>query len=212
MDQSFTFKHPFTCMLAGPSGSGKTTAIHKILKSNHQMIYPNVTQILYCYSRYQPFFDQIKNDVPNIVFNEGLPDIDELDPSNNNLIILDDLMQQVDQSILHLFTVDSHHKNISVFFLTQNLFSTNKHNRTISLNCHYLFLFNNPRDRSQISYLARQMFPTQSKFLIEVYEYVTSKEYGYLFLDFKQSTPNDNRVQTGIFPNEQRMIFQAKKY
>lgn len=212
MEKSFAFKHPFTCMLAGPSGSGKTTLIHKILKYNHQLIYPNVNQILYCYSRYQPFFDKIKHDVPNIVFHEGLPDIDELDSSNNNLIILDDLMQQVDQSILHLFTVDSHHKNISVFFLTQNLFSSNKHNRTISLNSHYLFLFNNPRDRSQINYLARQMFPTKSKFLIEVYEYVTSKEYGYLFLDFKQSTPNDNRVQTGIFPDEQRMIFQAKKY
>ncbi len=39
---------------------------------------------------------------------------------------------------------------------------------------------NNPRDKLQIEVLARQMFPNNSKYLIEAYEdAVRSSEYGY---------------------------------
>ena len=201
------FFHPFTCMLAGPSGSGKTELLFKILASN--LLKPVPDKILYCYSRWQ---DRFINH-PNIIFNEGLPDIDSFDTTEVNLIILDDLMSCVekDKSILHLFTVDSHHKNISVFFLTQNLFSQGKFSRTISLNCHYMILLNNPRDKSQINYLSRQMFPHKSNFLVECYNDATSHEYGYLFLDFKQQTDNNMRVQSGILPTETRIVYQLKK-
>ena len=62
--------------------------------------------------------------ISNIEFNDRLPDIDNFNSDNVNMIILDDLMQECgkDPSILNIFTVDSHHKNISVFFITQNLF------------------------------------------------------------------------------------------
>ena len=55
-----------------------------------------------------------------------------------------------DTSIYDIFTVDSHHKNISVFFLTQNLFPKEKNARTISLNCNYIITTCNPRDRAQL--------------------------------------------------------------
>lgn len=112
--------------------------------------------------------------------------MDEFDSSKNNIVIINDLMMQSEQdkSILNLFTVDSHHQNISVFFLSQNLLSQGKYMRTISLNCHYIILMNNPRDRSQINFLARQIFPTHSKFLVESYIDATSTQFGYLFLDF----------------------------
>ena len=57
--------------------------------------------------------------------------------------------------------------NVSVVYLTQNVFDKNKYARTISLNAHYLVLFKNPRDASQF---ARQMYPNASKFAIEVYK------------------------------------------
>jgi uridine kinase len=198
-------------MVAGPSGSGKTVFMQKILQDISLMINPNIDRIVYAYTREQPIFDEMRKSIPIIEFVEGLPDIDDFDRNLNNLLILDDLMQSVDKSIQNLFTIDSHHKNISVFFLTQNLFSQGKFSRTISLNCQYIVLMNNPRDRSQIHFLARQMFPTNSKFLIEVYEYVTLKQsHGYVFLDLKQNTPNDLRVQTGILKGELRIIFKPK--
>ena len=211
---SHTFKHPFICMLAGPSQSGKSTLLTKILEYNQQLITPSPTRIVYCYARWSDGFNKLKEIFTEVEFNEGLPDIDQFSINQNNLLILDDLMHQAekDKSILELFTTDSHHANISVFLITQNLFSQGKFSRTISLNCQYLFILNNPRDKAQIYNLARQMFPTNPLFLIECYEDATSKEYGYLFLDLTQSTNNKYRVQSGITPYETRIIYEPKKF
>jgi hypothetical protein len=47
-----------------------------------------------------------------------------------------------------LFTKKSHHRNISVMYIEQNLFHKGKNHRTISLNAHYMVLFKNPRDEA----------------------------------------------------------------
>ena len=58
--------------------------------------------------------------------------MEEFDGSRPTLLIIDDLMDQVDQSVANLFTKGSHHRNVSVVFLVQNLFHKNKHISTIS--------------------------------------------------------------------------------
>ena len=207
------FLHPFTCLIAGPTQSGKTTLLKKILENNQTYIDPPPTRVVYCYSRWQESFDVLKLTISNIEFYLGIIDVDELSKEQNNLIILDDLMTECtkDSAILNLFTIDSHHKNISVILISQNLFSQGKYSRTISLNCQYLVILNNPRDKSQIFYLARQMYPTNPNFLIECYNDATeNKEYGYLFIDLKQSTPKDYRIQTGITLDDQRIIYKQK--
>lgn len=144
----------------------------------------------------------------------GLPDIDELNISEPNLIILDDLMTECskDNSIKDLFTIDSNHKNVSVFLLTQNLFLSGKHTRTISLNCNYIIVLNNPRDRSQFSFLSRQMFPNNTKFLNECfYDAVENKNYGYLLLDFTQSINKIFRIQTDICFETLKRVFYTPK-
>jgi hypothetical protein len=207
------FKHPFTCMLAGPTMSGKTTILTKILANRSTLIDKNINRIIYCYARWQGSYDKMKLENPIIEFVEGLPEIDLIDGEQNNLMILDDLMDQCekDKSILNLFTTDSHQKSISVFLITQNLFSQGKFSRTIGLNCHYLFLLNNPRDQSQIYFLSRQMYPQNSKFLVECYaDAVENQKFGYLFIDLKQSTKKNHRVQAGVLPGEERIIYQTK--
>ena len=70
---------------------------------------------------------------------------------------------------------------------------------------------NNPRDRLQISSLARQMFPKKTHFFIEAYQDATSLyKFGYLFIDLTQATDQLNRVQTGILKHQQRFIYRAK--
>jgi hypothetical protein len=70
---------------------------------------------------------------------------------------------------------------------------------------------NNPRDRLQIQCLAKQMFPNNSKFLIEAYQDATlNNKYGYIFLDLTQSTGQGDRVQTGILKHQQRLIYRQK--
>ena len=89
------------------------------------------------------------------------------------LLILDDLMAEADDSIANVFTKISHHRNVSVIFLTQNLFHKNKHMRTISLNAHYLVLFKNPRDVEQFATLARQMYAKNWQFAVEAFRDAT---------------------------------------
>ena len=65
-------------------------------------------------------------------------------------------------------------------------------------------------DRAQLYHLARQMYPNNSKFLLEGFEDSMEKPFGYTVLDLTQSTPSQIRVQTGICPDEERITFQEK--
>jgi len=53
--------------------------------------------------------------------------------------------------------VDWFTRKSSVVYVVQNLFDRDKYHKTISLNVHYPVLFNNPRDKSQIEVLSRQL-------------------------------------------------------
>ena len=129
------------------------------------MIDPPPSQIWYCYGEFQPLFRQY----PRVKFHEGLPDVSRFDGRQLVLLIIDDLMQETDGTVANLFTKGSHHRNISVIYLTQNLFHKNQHMRTISLNSHYMILFKNPRDADQFAILARQMYPSNWKFVVELH-------------------------------------------
>jgi hypothetical protein len=203
------FYHPFCCMVAGPSSSGKSHLIYNILENLYTIFNKKPQKIVYCYRTWNDNFNKLSCLHPNIILNEGLPNINEFSSDQINLLILDDLMNESKQnSVCELFTTDSHHKNISVFFTSQNVFSNVKNFRTISINCQYMILLNNPRERSQIYTLARQMFPKNPNFLIECYEDATDRPHGYLFLDLKQETPNQYRVQADILG--QRIIYRPK--
>lgn len=86
------------------------------------------------------------------------------------------------------------HRNLSVFYLTQNLFHQGKGQRDISLNSSYIIYFKNPRDKTQIRYLARQVSPDNPKFIEDAYRDATIEAHGYLMVDLKQS------IKTNVFP------------
>jgi len=130
-------RHPFTAIVAGPTGCGKSVFTLKLISEAQNMTTPPPDKIMYCYRMYQPLFDQF----PSVEFNEGLPDLAQFDGKQRYLLILDDMMTQVNNSVSDLFTRVSHHKDVSVMFLTQNIFHQSKQNRTMSLNSHYLILF-----------------------------------------------------------------------
>lgn len=118
------------------------------------------------------------------------------------LIILDDLMREADGNVVDLFTKGSHHYNISVMFVTQNIFNQGKGRRDISLNAHYIVCFKNPRDKQQIRTLSNQVYPENPKFVQEAYIDATTQPHGYLLFDLKQSTPDLHRFRTSIFKND----------
>ena len=116
-------------------------------------------------------------------------------------------MHETDETIGKLFTKRSHHKNISVMLLTQNIFHQSKHSRTINLNTHYMVIFKNVRDASQITNLGKQMYPGSVNYLRASYEDTTSNPYGYLLIDLKPDTPDSLRLRTDIFPGEIHYVY-----
>jgi hypothetical protein len=200
------WRHPLTSIVSGPTGSGKTVFTFRFISEAVKMISPPPEKIIYCFSEYQPVLDNY----PDVIFNEGLPDINQFDGKERTLLILDDLMSETNDSVSNIFTKVSHHRNVSVLYLTQNLFYKSKQSRTMSLNAHYIVLFKNPRDALQVATLARQMYPGNSKFLIEAFKNATEKPFGYLLLDLKPDTDEKYRIRTNIFPDETQYVYIPK--
>jgi hypothetical protein len=198
--------HPFTCYLTGPTGAGKTLFVLRIIKECKRFIVPAPERIIICYGQYQAAYENLHD----VEFIAGLPPPDLLNVKTRNLLILDDLMHKCDASVAELFTQGSHHTNASVIFLSQNLFCKNKATRDISLNCHYLVLFKNPRDASQIRCLGRQIYPTRGNHFNEAYAEATKHPHSYLLIDLKQATPDDLRLRTDIFPDEKGFVYVYK--
>jgi hypothetical protein len=139
-----------------------------------------------------------------VQYRDGLPsevDVKEFKP---HIVIIDDLLSEEggDKKLANLFTKGSHHMGISVVFIVQNMFHKGSEMRTISLNSHYIMIMKNPRDRSQIVHLGRQLFPQSGKFFQEAFSDATEKPFGYLLVDLTPSTPDKYRIRTTITPEE----------
>jgi energy-coupling factor transporter ATP-binding protein EcfA2 len=190
-------KSPFTAIIAGPTASGKTHLLRSLIANVNDVCDHPPEEVIYCYGVWQKMFESIDG----VTFHEGMIDVKERIPRDgiHRWLVIDDLMDETNSQTDELYTKYSHHLNVSVFFVVQNFFR--KQQRTMSLNTHYLFLFKNPRDSSFISHLARQIYPNNSKFMIESFQDATRKPFSYLLVDLKQNTDEKLRL-IGEFSSE----------
>ena len=204
----FQLLHPFTALVTGMTGSGKTVWVQKLLEHAGQVIQPPPQRIVWSYSQWQPAYDQMLKNIPGIEFVKGIPhDLDEdwyFNSKINNLMVIDDQMTETsnDKRILNLFTKGSHHRNLSVIFLLQNVYFQGKIMRTLSLNAAYLVLFKNPRDKLQMMTLGKQMYPGKTEQFLQKYEAAVQRPYGYLFVDLKPNTADECRLRTNVLPDD----------
>ena len=116
-----------------------------MLYNLEELLLPIPTQVIYCFGQAQKEFNELIEIIPKIELVEGFPvDLyDMVSGHTNSLVILYDLLCQCsnDQRMSDLFTRGSHHRGITVMYLTQNLFPPGKLSRTISLNSHYMTVF-----------------------------------------------------------------------
>ena len=195
---TLAWKHPFTCICAGPSGCGKTTFVTQFLENLDYMVDSPIREIVWCCA---------PGSEPNIripvQFRTEIPPFEEFG-GVPTLYVIDDLMSEgaYSKDVCKLFTRGSHHFNVSVFLITQNIFYQSPQARNISLNSKYIVAFKNPRDRLQFGHLARQVYPEKSTELERVYKQVTQQPFGYLVLDLGQDTDERFRFRTKIFPQD----------
>ncbi len=204
------FKQPFTAIIAGPTKAGKTVWVKNFIQYADLMIDSPPEEIYYCYTEWQPIYQDLANQGVKMI--EGLPDMAQLKNSVNKpkLMILDDLMQEMksDKKLVQLFTKGSHHWNLSVLHIVQNLFFDGL--RTSRINAQYLILMKNPSDQLQASTLAKQLYPGKTNFFMEAYKDACSESYGYLVVDLTQDTPEEQRLQTNIFPGQMNVLYVPK--
>ena len=200
------WKHPFTAIVSGPTGCGKTNWVMKFITHLSEMVEPPPTRIIYSYGEWQPAYHNLPD---HVRLQEGMGDIPEYTPEPT-LLIIDDQMDEVNKNVMRIFTKGSHHRNISAIYIVQNLFGQNKEHRTISLNAQYLVAFNNPRDKSQIVHLAKQMCPGELNYAKEAFALATREPYGYLLMDLRQTTPDALRLRGRIFPGEENEVYVRK--
>lgn len=180
------------CIIYGATNVGKTTFMLRVLKE--RLIEPFPNHINYMYSVAQPFMETWNDGKnPRINFIEGL---DFSHAQSNSVLVIDDLLLDNNKDVAKTFILGSHHRQISVFFLTQNLFPRDDLFRLMSLNCHYFVLFQNQRNYRQVLTLARQAFTNDVDRVVNAYKRASLDPRGFILLTFNPLVPRELSVIT----------------
>ena len=211
---------PANLLAVGPTSCGKTSWLKRLVQHKDIMFGPVPQCMLLFYKESQGAYDDMERQmnagktgksfyklpsIPQTV--DEMKDLLETFPKNlPKLVVFDDYLDEVGTVLKHFFTVLTHHYNCFTLFLCQNLFSAKSELRTLSINSQYMVLFNNPRDRSAVAHLAKQVFPGNVHLMNRAYQMATNERpYGYLLLDFHQHQRNTVRLRSHIFPEERPM-------
>lgn len=210
----FTIHHPSTWLLIGPSFSGKTTLMSEILLRRNETFSTPIDSIVFVYREFQPAYFNLMDKIPQIQFTTSIEEAENLVKSPG-IVVFDDVMSLLDNAVTNKiitswYTQKSHHRNVSVFALFQNAY--HKGAREINLNSHNLVLFRQPRDLSSVTILARQICPTQTKFLIDAFQKATEhREFAYLFVDLD---PRNGKyklfLRSSIWPTDECQVYSPK--
>jgi predicted kinase len=201
-----------TCFqVVGPSGSGKTHFVCKLLQ-NHKIFSNKLENIYWHYGGGGEAGLTHKEicKLKNIKFIKGFDKNWSKRLRRGDVIIIDDLYHEANKEadFNNLFTKISRHTEVTVIFITQNLFHQGGQHRTRNLNVQYLVLFKNPRDGTVVDFVARQAFPNNRNYLLDSFKDATQIPHGYLFIDFTQQCPDTLRIRTDIFNENGATIYK----
>ena len=202
----YRFVKPFSWVVSGSSGAGKSRMLLQFIKECQRLVYPPPKKLLVAYKHNQVMYSEFGKYIDTEFMKEpGVPTVSQLNGAD--ILIIDDLMSEM-ESVIDYFTVHSHHVGVNVIFVTQNFYA--KGMRTLSLNSHYLTIYKNPRDSSQIKYLARQLEPDEPKLVTEAYRYCTQKPHGYLHINCRQKCHKFFKYRDNIDADADCSVFVSK--
>ena len=203
-NSGFRFHSPCNILMAGPSGSGKTVLVQQLVTQNLDLFTEKPRAIHYCYGSWQKRFDDMKK--KGVKFHEGVPEESDLDVwfPKGGLLVMDDLMAEAsdNKTVVEIFTRHSHHRNITVIYMCQDLFPPGKYQKTISRNAHYIIAFKNPRDKVAMRNIVQQAFPDNLHNVMDAFKQATARPFGYLVIDFHPESNDENRLVRYILKSE----------
>ena len=196
----FVFEQPTRVIVSGPSGCGKTEFMQRVIQHRNELFSPVPQRVIYTFKYAQPWFKKF----PDVHFTQTIPEHFSV-PS---LLVIDDIVcdRTTLKECVSLFVRGSHHLNVSVFLLTQNLFEQSPEYRTMSLNANQFVLFKTVRGMQQIQNLGRQIYGREkARHFMDAYIDATRPPYSYLLVDV--SPTQDYRLRSHIFPTEEEIVY-----
>ena len=149
-----------------------------------------ICKTYYCYGVDQPLYDEMKRELSNIVFFEGLPPKQELETwyikePGHKLLIIDDLMTEASTSkdVVNIYCKYAHHFNFLCILVSE----------------------------LQIQTLGRQIFPRQLYYFMEAYRKATEKRYRYLLVDLSSHSDSTYKLRTNIIPGQTMILYTPEK-
>ena len=199
--------HPSTILISGVSRSGKTCFSKKLIENVNKVFKPTPPKyIILIYEEWQNMYDTLVENKHVHLTMKGIEDFDylkelmiEKKDQGGTLLMIDDQGSKIDQNIMKIFTIYSHHLSVTCMLLTQTLFDSKREFRTVSLNASYIVIMKNSRDASSITNLAKQTHPYRTRFLTNSYLDATKQPYSYLLIDMVPETPEEIRIRSNIF-------------
>ena len=199
--------HPSTILISGVSRSGKTCFSKKLIENVNKVFKPTPPKyIILIYEEWQNMYDTLVENKHVHLTMKGIEDFDylkelmiEKKDQGGTLLMIDDQGSKIDQNIMKIFTIYSHHYSVTCMLLTQTLFDSKREFRTVSLNASYMVIMKNSRDASSITNLAKQTHPYRTRFLTNSYLDATKQPYSYLLIDMVPETPEEIRIRSNIF-------------
>ena len=230
-----TFRCPFNMLISGPTQSGKTTWISRLLVYAGELLETLPSEVHWYSPHATPapglsscvqFPIYYHQRLPWATFKRNDDDDDdddsngqENDPKPGSIIVIDDFAQETANSreLTSYITKTSHHRDMSIVLLTQNLFHSGKETRTQSLNMHYMVLMRQTRDHKQIRTLGRQLTQTEKEYraFLDAYNDATShRHFSYLLVSMHPRDDKRLLLRGTLFPEEApaAAVYLVKKY
>ena len=210
------FSHPARIVVCGPSNSGKTTLVMAILHNWQTFFHHPVTKVVWYYGVYQPGYDKLAK--KGVLLREGVPEDIQKDfptaaPSNETyIIVLDDLMKEAtkDGQVLDIFTKHSHHRNITAFMLTQNLYHQGRHSVDITRNVSVAIFIVEMRNIRVLEHFLHSGYDKQQvrQIMAWIRETTFGKPYSNFMIDFSPATHDEHRLRINILPSREHGFTQ----
>lgn len=211
------FQTPLSLLVCGSSFSGKSTLVAEILLNKAEMFTDEIKEILYVYNVWQPLFDRMETQIPNIKFVNSIPSKEEIENFTSNkdhkLMVLDDQMLYLssNKDITEYVTVHCHHRNLSTIIILQNIYHKAPCLRDISLNVQGIILFKNLRCYQQVRQLANQMFPGKHKYFLDAFDKACNQRpFGYIVIDLNPRSSLKFQLYTDCLPGQELIAFLPK--
>jgi len=153
-----------------------------------------------------------------VSFHTGLPPLHYLEQNLlypkgtlHGVLVLDDFQSQLERGpseYADIYSVYSHQHHFSVITTLHSIFQPSDRIRRMGKNCTHLILIDTPRYRRGLSILSSQIFNDSSIIPTALGKEIEENgRYSYVLLDMRSGVPDNYRLRSGIFDDEDYGFF-----